>query len=43
MIKNRYPLPLIDEMLDQLVGAKIYLKIDLRDAYHKIKIKKSDE
>ena len=33
-IKNRYPLPLILEMLDRLNSAKIFTKIDLRNAYH---------
>ena len=42
-VKNRYPLPRIDEMLDRLVGAKIYTKLDLRDAYHRIRIKRGDE
>ena len=33
-VKNRYPLPLIPEMLDRLNTAKIFTKIDLRNAYH---------
>jgi hypothetical protein len=37
-IKNRYPLPLISEMLDRLVGAKIFTKLDVRNAYHRIRI-----
>jgi hypothetical protein len=40
--KNRYPLPLIPEILDRLVGAKIFTKLDLRDAYHRIRIEKGD-
>ena len=43
MIKNRYPLPLITEMLDRLVGAVRYTKIDLKDAYHRLHIKSSDQ
>lgn len=40
--KNRYPLPLIPEVLDRLSGAKIYTKLDLRDAYHRIRIAEED-
>ena len=42
-IRNRYPLPLIGEALDRLVGAKIYTKLDLRDAYYRIRIREGDE
>ena len=41
-IKNKYPLPRIDIMFDQLAGAKIFSKIDLRSGYHHIKIKPCD-
>src|SRR6266498_5834642 len=41
--KNRHPLPLINESIDRLSGAKIYTKLDLRDTYHRIRIKKRDE
>jgi len=41
-IKNKYPLPRIDILFDQLAGAKIFSKIDLRSAYHQIKIKPCD-
>jgi hypothetical protein len=37
-IKNKYPLPRIDIIFDQLVGAKVFSKIDLRSGYHQIKI-----
>jgi hypothetical protein len=41
-IKNKYPLPCIDVLFDQLVGAKVFSKIDLRFGYHQIKIQASD-
>jgi hypothetical protein len=42
-IKNRYPLPLISELLDRLGHAKVFTKLDLRDAYHRLRIKEGDE
>ena len=42
-IKNRHPLPLITETLDRLCGAKRFTKLDLKDAYHRIRIKRGDE
>jgi hypothetical protein len=41
-IKNKYPLPHIDILFDQLAGAKVFSKIDLCSGYHQIKIKPSD-
>jgi hypothetical protein len=41
-IKNKYPLPRIDVLFDQLVGAKVFSKIDLSSGYHQIKIQASD-
>ena len=41
-IKNKYPLPRIDLLFDQLTGAKVFSKIDLRSCYHQIKIRPED-
>ncbi|KAD3640075.1 hypothetical protein E3N88_29298 [Mikania micrantha] len=41
-IRNRYPLPRIDDLFDQLQGVKCFSKIDLRSGYHQLKIKDSD-
>ena len=42
IVKNKYPLPIIDDLFDQLKGASIFLKIDLRSGYHQLKIKYAD-
>ena len=42
-IKNRTPLPLIGETLERLGRAKVFTKLDLKDAYHRIRIRKGDE
>jgi hypothetical protein len=41
-IKNKYPLPRIDDLFDQLKGACVFLKIDLRSGYHQLKIRATD-
>jgi hypothetical protein len=41
-IKNKYPLPCIDILFDQLAGARVFSKVDLRSGYHQIKIRPED-
>ncbi|KAD6119725.1 hypothetical protein E3N88_10996 [Mikania micrantha] len=41
-VKNRYPLPRIDDLFDQLQGAKWFSKIDLRSGYHQLKVRNED-
>ncbi|WVZ76016.1 hypothetical protein U9M48_024021 [Paspalum notatum var. saurae] len=41
-VKNKYPLPHIDILFDQLAGAKVFSKIDLRSGYYQIKIREED-
>ena len=41
-VKNKYPLPRIDDLFDQLQGAKYFSKIDLRSGYHQLRVKASD-
>ena len=41
-IRNKYPLPRIDDRFDQLQGAKVFSKIDLRSGYHRLRIRESD-
>ena len=41
-IKNRYPLPRIDDLFDQLRGARVYSKIDLRTSYHQLRVRETD-
>ncbi|GKC46279.1 putative reverse transcriptase domain-containing protein [Tanacetum coccineum] len=38
-VKNRHPLPMIDDLFDQLQGSSIYLKIDLRSGYHQLRVR----
>ena len=42
-VKNRFPLPLIPEMLDRLHRAKVFTKLDLRNAFHQVRVKEGDE
>ena len=41
-IKNKYPLPWIDDLFDQMDGARVFSKIDLRSGYHQLKIRPED-
>ncbi|GJQ98153.1 putative reverse transcriptase domain-containing protein [Tanacetum coccineum] len=41
-VKNRYPLPRIDDLFDQLQGSSIYSKIDLRSGYHQLRVRDQD-
>ncbi|GKF77478.1 hypothetical protein Tco_0229948 [Tanacetum coccineum] len=42
MVKNRYPLPRIDDLFDQLQGSSVYSKIDLRSGYHQLRVREED-
>ncbi|KAI0493363.1 hypothetical protein KFK09_023479 [Dendrobium nobile] len=41
-IKNKYPLPRIDDLFDQLSGSSVFSKIDLRSGYYQVKVKETD-
>ena len=41
-VKNRYPLPRIDDLFDQLRGERVYSKIDLRTGYHQLRVREAD-
>ena len=41
-IKNRYPFPRIDDLFDQLRGARVYSMIDLRTGYHQLRVREAD-
>ena len=41
-VKNKYPLPRIDDLFDQLQGASYFSKIDLRSGYHQLKVRECE-
>ena len=41
-LKNKYPLPRIDDLFDQLKGASVFSKINLKSGYHQLKIRNED-
>ncbi|GKE35139.1 putative reverse transcriptase domain-containing protein [Tanacetum coccineum] len=41
-VKNRYPLPRINDLIDQLQGLRVYSKIDLRSGYHQLRVREED-
>nr|GFA99325.1 putative reverse transcriptase domain-containing protein [Tanacetum cinerariifolium] len=41
-VKNRYPLPRIDDLFDQLQGSSVYSKIDLKSSYHQLRVREED-
>ncbi|GKB21114.1 hypothetical protein Tco_0855037, partial [Tanacetum coccineum] len=41
-VKNRYPLPRINDLFDQLQGSSVYLKVEMRSGYHQLRVREED-
>jgi hypothetical protein len=42
IVRNRYPIPQIDDLFDHLMGTKYFCKIDLKSGYHQVPIEQTD-